>query len=226
MGIALLGLGLIGSIFSPQTTQLNTYGGFSMSQTIEKATAQVGFVDNNNNSIGEPVLNFPIQASSLKCLTYANGAPKIYLGSDNQQMFVSVPNDYNGWGLSLVDGGEWESPDSSATVSMNDNYAEGCLPNPQDAYRASSLGGLMYVDPSSAQLSNDCLYSCNDSSIELGSPTNFAEVNESTIPLVYNLSPNMGWQGKISNIGLTQTLPANIPPGTYSSHMVLSLQLL
>lgn len=220
-------LGILASaILAFQAPMVTTYGGFSMSQTIDSPPAQVGFIDQNNETINSPNLDFPVQTSSLKCLTYTDGAPKTILGTADEQLFVSIPGDYNAWSLSIIDGGEWESPTTDKKFTLNDDYSEGCLPNPQETYRENSLGGLMYIDPTNISLNNDCLYSCDDSGLELGEFTNFAASEDFKIPLLFSNVTDKAWQGTIGNIVLTQTIPANLPPAEYSVYMSLILELI
>lgn len=224
----LLAFGIIMSLTvgsaSAEVGQIKRQNNFKVSQTIEDPPLTIYFRGLDGSPDNNYIAPFELRSSSLSCLGLSSGAPHGVIGTDEEPIFVTVPKSVENWSLAVrTTSKAWVGVNPNHTISVDDATDNGCSRNPANSPSDTRPGGLLSVNPGSIKLKSDCLYSCDNSQIQLSPDGNFATSDGDTIPVTYSVTPNAGWQGTVSGINLIQTMPANLSPDDYTLPMLVCL---
>ncbi len=163
--------------------------------------------------VSNPTVSFPAQNYSFSCSTSTAA-----LGDSNDLINVTnLASGINTWNIALAATGG-TSATWTGTVHSTDTYA----------YNNTAGSGCTYgdltVNPSVGTITMDCNSSCsaNNSTVSLGASAPF---NGTTTPSVTLMSDTAGtaWEGYVTGINLSQTIPALTPSDSYTLPMTITL---
>ena len=193
---------------------LDTYSVIPAITTASAGTLSVDIVDGSGNSVSSPSLAMGSVAFSFPYQT-ATGT----LGVADQKIRVDNSTANAQWTLTLAaDGGAtttWSA--GSLHYDFNDPTADA-----GDGADADSYGGQMTVDPSGATITPKS--GCNDTGLTLGSSNAFSEGTTNSITLLTaGASAGTSCYWDLTDIGVSQTIPAEQPANSYSLNMTLTV---
>lgn len=166
----------------------------------------ISIVNASNVTVASPSVSFSARTSSFSCQTST-----ATLGVASQKLRIVNTDPSTNWSLSLAasggSGATWSN--GSRTYAYNDPAGNGCT------------NGQMTVDPSSATISP--IAGCTNSGLTLGAPVQYDTTIVQSTPLVTASGSQNNCTWDITNIGLSQVIPAEIPAGTYSLNMTLTM---
>jgi|SRR3989344_885625 len=174
----------------------------------------VDIVDGSGNSVSSPSVSMGAISLSFIFQT-ASGT----FGVSSQKIRVDNGTGSAQWTLTLAaDAGPtafWD--DASADYDFNDPTA-----NAGDGGDSDSLGGQMTVDASVGSISPEA--GCNTTGLTLGSSAGFSEGATNSITLLTaGASAGTGCYWDITDVDISQTVPAEQPTGSYSIDMTLTV---
>lgn len=180
----------------PVAVYAATDAGSELTQEITSGTLSTSIRDASDAAVASPSFAMdPVTVSTSQQST--NGV----FGTSTQRIAVDNPSAAdNGWTLALnatTPGSDWT--DGSNTYNYND----------------SAANGRLTVDPSTGTLTP---LQGTATGIALGSSSNFTGTTPITIVTASAGSDNI-WNGYVTGIDLTQTIPASQPSGNYSIDM-------
>src|SRR5690606_19814051 len=141
------------------------------------------------------------------------------LGIGEEKIRINNPTGNSTWTLSLAttDGGGALWADGGNFYDFNDPET-----NAEDGTDDDSFGGQMTIDPSEADINPED--GCGLTNISLGSSASFEEDVLDSITIASATSgADTGCFWDITNIDISQTIPAEQPAGNYSLEMVLTI---
>ena len=166
-----------------------------------------GVVSTDIRDAGGSVITNPIIAMNSLVLSTTSQVSTGVFGTSSQRITVDNPGGANnGWSLSL-----------NATNPATDVWTSGF-----DTYKfnaTTAANGQLTVDPTAGTIS----YTVGGSAgISLGMQATFNSVAPITLVSAAALSSDL-WNGYFTGIGLSQTVPAGQPAGTYTLPMTQTL---
>lgn len=193
----------------------------NFTQTINAGVLATDILDASRVSVGSPSVALGAKTFSFDCYS-GGGASTGLLGTNTQRVYVMNPDAAdNGWTLTIAaTGGITSVWDAGAATDydFNDPGGSGCT----DGGDADSFGGQMTIDANAGTLTADCL-SCVTTNVTKGSSTAY---NQGTTDSVTLLSAAAGsddiWRGYLTDATVSQTIPAEQIPGSYSLGMTLT----
>lgn len=177
-------------------------------------TLDLEIIDENE----DPIINPFVSMNDLD-FSFTSQTATGTLGTSSQKIRVNNGTGTATWTLSLA-----ADDGSSALWSSGSNFYDFNDPtvNAGDGADADSYGGQMTVNPGIATITPQS--GCTDTSVSTGSSTSFNEGVTDSITLASASSgadTNCYWD--ITGIGVSQTIPAEQPAGSYSINMTLSI---
>lgn len=202
----------IAMVLSVGTVSVSAQVDTEFTQTINTGTLTASILDETGQAVATPTVPFSTVATSATCQT--DGSTGV-LGTNTQRLYVDNPGAATaGWSLSIAatDGpaAEWEGSGANA-YAFNDPAGSGC-----DA-------GQLTIDPSSATLSLDCVGTCTNTGVSMGTAQPFAAGTTDAATIV-NAGANSDdiWRGYLTDIDAMQTIPASQAPDDYSIDMTIT----
>lgn len=170
----------------------------TVSQSISTGALSTDIKDSSQTSVPSP----SFAMSSAFVTTSCQNTSSTY-GTDSQRIYVDNPGDAdNGWSLSIAAtngvGALWES--GSDSYDYDDPSGSGCT------------NGQLTLDPSAATLTMETGTSAN---VTQGAADSFNAGSSITLLTAAAASDDI-WRGYLTGIGVSQTIPASTPPGSYS----------
>lgn len=176
----------------------------------------LSFIDSGGSPIGSPSISFPSLDRKILCQTNVTT-----LGDTNSRLRVTNSTANPQWNITIAattgSASFWDNQ-SGGIYDFNDNTGMGC----QDGSDIDSIAGQLTVSQSSANITPQS--GCSNTGIALGSNTSFLEGSMDSITLVSaNSSTGIGCYWDITDIGITQTIPAEQVSGGYTIDFTISV---
>jgi hypothetical protein len=210
--VSLLIIGMFGAfafIFAAATSTFN--------QTINPGTLTVDIVDASYVTVGSPSISMAATTVNFSCQTVMGT-----FGTATEQIYIKNPDAADsGWTVSLAGSAPTAVWDGGAVdYDFNDATGSGCT----DGADTDSLGGQMTVDPSGGTLAKGQCLTCGVTGVSKGSSDAFVEGTKNSITILSAASgsDDIGdW--KLAGVSISQKIPAEIPVGSYSIGLTLSI---
>lgn len=177
----------------------------------------VDIVDNSNNGVSNPTTSFGLLTASSQCQQST-----AVFGTTSQKIRVTNGTATNGWSVSIAatngssalwatgGGSQYDFNDSSGSTS-------GCA----DGGDGDSKAGQLALKPNNATISPTA--NCTNTGVSKGSNAAFSEGTLNSITLLSASSgADMYCAWDMKDVGLSQTIPAGTPTGTYSIDLTLT----
>jgi hypothetical protein len=188
----------------------------TFNQTINSGTLTASINQAGDTTpVSAPTVSFPAQNYSFSCNTSTST-----LGNSNNLINVTnLASGINTWNIALAATGgttaTWTGTASSAHTYAYNNIA---------GSPAGCTSGDLTVNPATGTITLDCNSACtsNNSTVSLGSS---AAYNGSTTTSVTLMSDSAGtaWEGYVTGISLSQTIPPLTPSDSYTLPMTITL---
>lgn len=197
----------------------------TLNQTINPGTLSTDVLDASRAAVASPAAAFTAKTFSFEC-QYGGSASTSTLGSNTERVYVINPNAANnGWALSIAATGGatalWQNSGSSQNYDFND--PTGTNPGCNDGADTDNRPGQLTINPSASTINLDCM-TCTSSNISKGSSTAF---NQGTVDSVTLLTAAIAsddiWRGYLTDVALSQTIPAEQPADSYSMNMTVTV---
>lgn len=177
----------------------------TLSQTISNGTLSTDVRDGSNVVVASP--SFSMAARNVSTSQQSTTGT---FGSGTQRISVDNPGGANnGFSLTL-----------NATTPGTGTWSDGA--SHTYAYNGTAATGQLTVDPS---VSTWTAVTGTIASITKGTSATFTGTNPITLATT-SASLEDIWNGYVTGIGLTQTIPANTPAGTYTISMTQTVTAL
>lgn len=194
----------------------------TFSQVINAGTLSTDILDSSRVAVGSPAVSMSAVNFSFSCQSGGSASTGTF-GTNNERIYVSNPDAADsGWNLTIAatDGAtaRWENVGDTQHIDFNDPTTGGCT----DSGDADSSSGQLSLDPSVGTLTADCL-SCANTNISLGSSASFSEgVTDSLTLLAAAAGSDDVWRGYLTDVDVSQTIPAETPVDTYTVNLTLT----
>lgn len=217
-GIVVLISGLTMSLGNLTAFAANTP---TLTQQINAGVLSTDILDGSHVTVASPTAAMSTKNFSSTCLSGGNASTGS-LGTTSQRVYVINPSGAdNGWTLSIA---ATAGPTAQWTNAANDKYdfndsaTAGCT----DGADTDTKSGQLTINPSSSTLTLDCT-SCTNTGITKGSSTAFSEGTVDSVTLL-SAGPTADkvWEGYLTGIALSQTIPGDTPAGAYSLNLTLT----
>lgn len=181
-----------------------------VTQQINSGTLSTDILDENRDPVAAPTAAMTAQSFNFDCQT-STGT----LGTNSQRIYVSNPGDAaTSWSLSMAATGGSSATwtDGSETYNYNDPSGTpvGCD------------NGQLTVDPSTGTVTTDCTGSaCMGATVAKGSSA--AMTSATPVALMSGGANANNWRGYLTDIGLSQVIPAGQPAGSYTINMTITV---
>lgn len=171
----------------------------TLTQSITQGTISTSIRDASGVVVSAPSFGM----SSATVSTAAQTTTGTF-GSNTQRITVDNPN-------GSTNGGAW-SLTLNATNPTTDKWTSG---SDQYLYNGTAVTGQLTVNPAAGTLTAVTGGSAN---ISLGSQSSFSSTSPVTLATATTAAAPI-WNGYITGIGLSQSIPANTPVGSYTLNM-------
>ncbi len=173
-------------------------------------------VDGSGASVASPSVTFPSQTFGFSCQTATTT-----LGSATQKIRVTNTTATAGWQISIAptNGATavW-SDGGTNTYDMNDPTSTGCTDGPD----ADSVGGQMTINPSVSTVTPS-MNGCTLTGITKGASTAFNQGVTNSIPLLTSAGGNINCSWDITDISISQQIPAEQHYTSYSLGLTMTI---
>lgn len=190
----------------------------TFSQTINAGTLATDIKDASQVTVASPAVTMSAATFSFNCLSGGSASTGTF-GTNTERIYVTNPDAAdNGWTLTLA-ATSGATSNWSSVIDFNDGGGSGCT----DGADADSLGGQLTVDANAGTLTADCT-SCVTTNITKGSSTAYVQGTTDSVTLLTAAagSDDIGrWY--LTDVGLSQTIPAETAAGTYTINMTLTV---
>jgi hypothetical protein len=194
-----------------------------LTQTINAGTLATDILDNTGAVVGSPSAALSTRTFSFGCQS-GGSASTGTLGTNLQRLYVMNPDSAdNGWTLTIAATGGatsvWENAGATQTFDFNDPTTSGCT----DGGDVDTRGGQLTINPAAGSLTTDCI-SCTTGSITLGSSSAYSQGVTDSITLINAAAgSNDVWRGYLTNVGLSQTIPAEQAVDSYDINLTITV---
>jgi hypothetical protein len=194
----------------------------TLTQTITAGVLSVDILDASRNPVASPAVAMTSKAFSFNCQSGA-GASTGTLGTNTERVYVMNPGGAdNGWNLTLAATAgattTWANGGATRIIDFNDPTTSGCT----DGADADTASGQMTVDPSVGTLTTDCS-TCTATGVSKGSSAAFAQgVTDSLTVLSAAAGSDDVWRGYLTGASLSQVIPAETAPDSYTLNLTLT----
>lgn len=182
----------------------------SLSQTISAGTLATDILDASRVPVASPSAAMSAVNFSFACQT-STGT----LGTASQRLYVTNGlGNGAGWTLSIAATGgataKWQNGGATKNYNFNDATGSGCT------------NGQLTVNPATATVTADCVSSaCTSSTITKGTST--AMTGSTAVTLMSGAVDSSVYRGYLTGVGLSQSIPAEQSPDSYSINMTLTV---
>jgi hypothetical protein len=201
-----------GAVFAANNSTFN--------QTINAGVLSTDILDASGVTVASPAVSMSAKNLSFTCLTGGSASTGTF-GTNTERVYVINPGGANnGWTLTLAATSGptalWTA--GGNTFDFNDAGTSGCT----DGADSDAKAGQLTVDPSASTLTTDCT-ACVATNVTKGSSTAYLEGTTNSVTLLTATAASDDvWRGYITGAGLSQTIPAETPPGAYTVNMTLT----
>ena len=197
----------------------------TLNQTINSGTLATDILDASRVAVGSPAAAFSAKSFSFDC-QYSGSASTATLGTNSQRLYAINPDAAdNGFTLTIAATSGvttlWQNGGSSQNYDFNDptGVNAGCT----DGGDADSRPGQLSVDPSVSTLTTDC-GTCTATNVTKGSSSAFNQGTTDSITLLNAAAASDDiWRGYLTDIAMSQTIPAEQPADSYSINMTVTI---
>lgn len=182
----------------------------NLTQTINAGVLTTDILDGSRNPVASPAAAMSASSFAFTCQT-STGT----LGSGTQRLYVTNgKGDGAGWTLTMAatDGAAalWKNGGATKSYDYNDSTGSGCT------------NGQLTVDPSVATVTADCASSsCTGATVTKGNSTPLAAATPVTL-MTGGVNADV-YRGYMTGVGLSQKIPAEQSPSSYSINMTLTV---
>jgi hypothetical protein len=195
----------------------------TLNQTINNGVISTDILDATQVSVASPSFNMSAKSTSFTCQS-GGSASTGTLGDNTQRVYVNNPGASNtGFTLTMA---ATAGPTASWTsggngFDFNDAGGSGCTDG-TDTPDVTKAGQLT-VDPAASTITPDCNSTCTTTGVVKGTSTAYVEGTTNSVTLI-NAGPTSDdiWRGYLTGAGLSQTIPASTPSGTYTLNMTIT----
>lgn len=197
-------------------TALETY------TTYPEITTAVGIlsadiVDGSGVSVGSPATGLTSTTIPFDC-TSTSGT----LGTTSQKIRISNSLSTTGWTVSVAPtagtAALWSGGGGLLKYDFNDASGSGCY----DGADGDIYSGQMSIDAASETITPKS--GCTTTGVSPGSSSSFVEGSINSITLLSaNATSSRGCYWDLTDIGVTQNIPANQSPGSYSLNLTITI---
>jgi hypothetical protein len=175
-------------------------------------------VDGNGQSIANPSLSFNNINSSLSCQNSSG-----LLGISSQKLRITNGTSNGNWTLTIAATGGTAANWNNGTNAYDFNDANGTPNGCSDGGDTDSLAGRLSIDASAGTLTPEG--GCSSAGITKGSASAFSQSVVDSITLLAASSSQTGCRYDLTNIGLSQQIPAETPANAsaYTINMTLTI---
>ena len=183
-----------------------------LNQSINEGVKAIDIVDAGGTTVASPAVSF---ASTT--FSYNTQDTTGTLGTSTERIRVFNPTSTSTWTASIA-GSAADATWTNGTASYDFNDGSGYT----DGADTDNLGGQLAVNPAGGTLAG--VSGCATANVSLGSNSAFAQSTVDSITLASGASGASTFcRWDVTNIGLTQKLPAAQVAGSYSLDLVLSI---
>ncbi len=177
----------------------------------------VNVVDSGGSTVASPSFSMTSSGYQFDCSTNTGS-----LGSSSQRIRVTNTTASPGWTLTVAatSGAStlWQNGGSTQNYDFNDTTSSGC----SDGADADSKAGRMTIDASAGTLTPQS--GCNNDNVTKGSSANFnQDVTDSITLLNASSSAQTSCYWELIGVGLSQVIPAQQTPDSYTINMTVTL---
>lgn len=198
--VAVLGIG--GAAYAATT---------ELSQTINSGTLSVDILDDSQLAVTAPGVAMSAITAATSCQDPGSTGT---LGTNTERIYVDNPEAANsGWTLNLAATGGGTATWNNGTddLSYNDATTGGCAT------------GQLTVDPAVGSVTADCA-GCDLTGVSIGTAGSYDNGVTDSINLVTaDATSDDIWRGYLTDVDLSQVIPAEQPTGTYTLDMTLDV---
>lgn len=182
-----------------------------LSQTINSGTLSVDILDDSQQAVTTPGVSMSAITAATSCQDPGSTGT---LGTNTERIYVDNPEAANsGWTLNLAATGGGAATWSNGTdeLSYNDATSDGC-----DT-------GQLSVDPTVGTVTIDCA-GCNLTGVSTGTAGSYENGITDSVNLITADATSVDiWRGYLTDVDLSQVIPAEQPTGTYTLDMTLDV---
>ena len=193
----------------------------TLNQTINAGVLSTDILDGALDAVASPSVAMTAKPTSFVCQTGAEASTGT-LGTSSERLYVTNPNGANaGWNLSIAASGgvtsTWSNAGATNLIDFNDPSTGGC----SDGADSDAVSGQLTVDPAGT-LTPDC-QTCTNTGISTGGVAAFSQGTTDSVQLVNaGAGSDDVWRGYLTDVGLSQTIPAETPSDAYSLNLTLT----
>ncbi|MFZ2153815.1 MAG: hypothetical protein WAV16_01145 [Candidatus Moraniibacteriota bacterium] len=186
-----------------------------LSQAISDAVKSIDIVDAGGTTVASPTVAFSAATFSFNTQDTTGT-----LGVSAQRIRVSNPTSTATWTASIAGSATTATWTAGANYyDFNDASSGGYVDGAGDA---DLYGGQLLVAPTGGSIVG--VNSCSTSNVSLGANSSFSEGTTDSITLASGAAGAATYcRWDVTNIGLTQRLPASQVSGSYALNLVLSV---
>jgi hypothetical protein len=196
----------------------------NFTQTINAGTLTTDIMDASRVTVGSPSVAMTAKAFSFDCQA-AGTASTGTLGTNTERLYVNNGDAAdNGFTLTVAatSGATSTWANGGATQTFDFNDPTGTTAGCTDGGDADNRPGQMGINPAAGTLTTDC-GSCTTTGVSLGTTTAFAQGTTDSITLINAGSTSTDiWRGYLTGAAVTQTVPAEQVPDSYTLNLTLT----
>jgi hypothetical protein len=180
----------------------------------QTSTLSIDIVDGTNSPVTSPSVSM-----NSSVFNFVNQSTTGTLGTASEKIFITSDSTTN-WEVSIAatTGATalWSNSGNTIYYDFNDSTA-----NAEDGADTDSYGGQLTINPSVATLSAGS--GCSTTGLSLGSNASFIEDSVNAITLLSASSADSNCDWSLTDIDLTQTIPAEQPSDAYGIDLTLTI---
>jgi hypothetical protein len=194
----------------------------NFTQTINNGTLTTDIMDASRVTVASPAVAMTAKSFSFNCQS-AGSASTGTLGTNSERLYVSNGDAAdNGFTLTVAATSgataTWANGGATQTFDFNDPTGSSCT----DGGDADTRGGQMSINAAAGTLNTDC-GSCSATGVSLGTSASFAQATTDSITLINAGSTSADiWRGYLSGAAVSQSIPAEQTPDTYTLGLTLT----
>jgi hypothetical protein len=198
----------------------------NFTQTINTGTLTTDILDASRNSVASPAVAMSAKSFSFSCYSGGTASTGTF-GTNTERIYVSNGDAAdNGFTLTVAatSGASATWANTGATQKFDFNDSSGAPAGCSDGADAGgdTFAGQMTINPAAGSLTTDCV-SCSLTGVSLGSSAAFNQGTVDNITLINaGSTSNDIWRGYLANASISQTVPAEQTPDSYTLNLTLT----
>lgn len=198
----------------------------NFSQTISSGTLTADIADASRNSVASPAVGMSAKSFSFDCQAGGSASTGTF-GTNSERVYVSNGDAAdNGWTLTVAAtsgvAATWQNGGATQKFDFNDptGSTAGCADGADAG--GDTFAGQMTINPAAGSLTTDC-GSCTATGVSLGSSAAFSQGVTDNVTLLNAGSGSSDiWRGYLTNATVSQTIPAEQTPDSYTLGLTLT----